>query len=660
LAAEKTDRASVQKRFFSQQRTHHNAVPGAAAGYGAPAPTGGASGGGSTAGAGGRTEVRSSRKDVLASLDLLALSQDGSKRGRPARRATPLRPAGDSAAAPASRPPPANYHRSKRPRMAEDVHEGLVDEQPMRAEPSGERSAQRNHAKRRLDDLPAIPDRVVRQRVEARDVLGVDDGFGASPSYDRRGVPPSAGHAPPPQSSSDGEISSLHGIRLFENDEDVTVRFQQQRRRTPSSSTLLDYRRGAPLADFPRQADDRCSLPPMASAAFLSHQAGVSLGASAAAAATAPDGSSSPFFSVQSGRGPAPSFALPAAATYGAPDFVGHQAANLEDDSPPAYRSRFVEVSADGGERRIPREPDAAGTASGSDSLRVAPRSMRRRLDDGFGVGDVVPATVARRSDPFDFSNAFRSGGTRLPPRSGAHVERPSVASWADEAMHLPGEDERPADGRRPHPAPSLRAHHDDDAFGGVAGHPLDGGGGGPAPLPSPRSIPSSSSCDLEVKVAPRVSLRVDPIAPSALSAELGVLERKFLGVVDKATGSAFCGTRRARSAAGRRPATLGQPGQQQSRASLAMPIGVARSNGVDSLGAPVADGKRSLSAGLPGGTASAKAGVGDAGCSVGIGSEAGSSARQSFSSSRHASNSSHSVSNPLASTSCHIDAGLA
>ena len=89
LAAEKTDRASVQKRFFSQQRMHHDAVPGAAAAYGAPAPSGGTPGRGSTAGAGGRTEARSSRKDVLASLDLLALSQDGTKRGRPARRRLP-------------------------------------------------------------------------------------------------------------------------------------------------------------------------------------------------------------------------------------------------------------------------------------------------------------------------------------------------------------------------------------------------------------------------------------------------------------------------------------------------------------------------------------------------------------------------------------------
>eukprot|EP00168_Porphyra_purpurea_P018745 TRINITY_DN7126_c0_g1_i1.p2 TRINITY_DN7126_c0_g1~~TRINITY_DN7126_c0_g1_i1.p2 ORF type:complete len:159 (+),score=21.62 TRINITY_DN7126_c0_g1_i1:517-993(+) len=115
LAAEKTDRASVQKRFFSQQRLHHDAVPGAAAGYGAPAPSGGAPGRGSTAGAGGRSEARSSRKDVLASLDLLALSQDGSKRGHPARRVTPLRAAGGSVAAPPSRPPPANYHRSNAP-----------------------------------------------------------------------------------------------------------------------------------------------------------------------------------------------------------------------------------------------------------------------------------------------------------------------------------------------------------------------------------------------------------------------------------------------------------------------------------------------------------------------------------------------------------------
>jgi len=660
LAAEKTDRASVQKRFFSQQRMHHDAVPGAAAAYGAPAPSGGTPGRGSTAGAGGRTEARSSRKDVLASLDLLALSQDGTKRGRPARRATPLRPAGDSAAASAPRPPPANYHRSKRARMTEEMHGGLPDEQPMRAGPSGERSAQRNHAKRRQVDLPAVPDRVVRQRVQARDVLGVDNGFDASPSYDGRGVPPSPGHAPPPQSSSAGEISSLHGIRLFENDEDVTVRFQQRRRPTPSSSTLLDYRRGAPLADFPRQADDRFSLPPMASAAFSSHQAGASLGASAAAAATTPEGPPSPFCSVQSGRGPATSFSLPVAATYEAPEVAGRQATDLEKDCAPAYRPSFMEAPVGDGERRIPREPDAAGTGSGNDSLRVAPRSMHRRLDDGFGVGDVVPAPIARHSDPFDFPDAFRSEGTPWPPRSGAHVERSPVASWADEVMHLPAEDERPAGGRRPRPAPFLRAHHEDDASGRVAGHPHDDGRGGPAPLPSPRSIPSSSSCDLEVNVAPRVSLRVDPIAPSALSAELGVLERKFLGVVDEATGSAFCGTRRARSVAGGQLETPGQPGQQQLRASLATPIDVARPHGVGSLGVTVADGERSLSAGLPGETASAKAGVGDAGCSVGIGFEAGSSARQSFSSSRHASNSSHSVSNPLASTSCHIDAGLA
>lgn len=649
------DRTSVQRRFFEQQR-------GQPSGDAAPPSILGATGAsidarerGVTRATSGAAEAHGSRGDVLASLDLLALSSDGSKRGRPALPPGARRPSGGTTAERTATLP--DRHRSKRRRSETRVDTLPPQGEPVVAQSPGWHSAGRNIGKRPLNAVaPTMSDRVVRQRTEASgpSVPGLD----ASPSFEMHDGQSLYNRFPPQQLSSGGEMQSPRATRRCDNDAELGGRYLHGH--TPSSSTaVLDYRRRAPLFSQPSQADN-WGVPAQASLAAHLPQPSASSPRPSAGGGSAHGPPLNLCFSSRPGRGSALA-STSAAARLGVR--VSRDAGadgGSRDDSPLAAAAvpetgRYLSTS---GERGQLGELDAVHTASASDSLRVAPRSLRRGYPEA-GVADRL--------------ESFPEAPISCLPSSSHHllVGREHLS---DQPRKLRGD-----------PARTAHAHQ---ALGGLAvdgpvvagvcpwpsscvpelGRAASSAGDGPRDLgsrgrdlsPLARTLssnPSTGSSGYGVYAVKQSGLRACPIAPSALSAELGVLERKILGNADEDTGSAFQVAPRASAAAAGvlRP---GGGGKRQPSASTPVLNGVVRSH----QGVGMGDGEdmQHPCTGLLAGVAVDQTKAGEASCSGGTGPEDDSSGRPSSSSRRGASTSSRSVSNPLASTSCPLDASLA
>lgn len=608
LAAEKVDRTSVQKRFFEQQRGH----PGAAAALPSSLGTAGASvgtrGHGTTRATSGAAEAHSSRKDVLASLDLLALSSDGSKRGRAALRSGARRPPGGGPTAEHSATLPG-YHRR---RLEAHVDTLPSDGEPVAARPPGMLSEERRVGKRPMDVIvPGVSDRAVRQRTEASDppVPGPD----TSPSFETQGGQSLRNRSQPQQLSSGGVMSSLDGTRPFSNVAELGRRYLKSH--TPSSSTaVLDYRRGAPLSSQPSQADNWL-LPVQSSLAAHLPRPLASSPKPSAAAGSAHGAPLSHCFSSRPGRGSV------LASTTLAADFdipVSHDAdaSGFSRDGTPGAEGRRERDAALSTSRERGQlgqlDGGYAASAGGSDSLRVAPRYSRLRhpeLDAAGGLEcfPVSPSTrLPSSSRRLSSAQGHRSEQPRTPSANPVHIAHANheLGRFAGDGLFTDGVCSRPS------PCDSERGR---DASGAAGGHrDEDALGGDKSPVARTLSSnPSTGSSSSGVYPVKQGGLRAGPISPSALSAELGALERKILGDADEDTGPAFQ-----------------VPPRMSSGASSVRRLTQSRAGGVR--------------------------------CPGGAGPEDGSSGRPSSSSGRGASTSSRSVSNPLASTSCPLDASLA
>lgn len=608
LAAEKMDRTSIQRRFFEQHRGQPGGATAPPSSLGAIGASVGARGRGVTRATSGAAEGHSSRRDVLASLDLLALSSDGSKRGRPALRSGARRPPGGPTAEHSATLP--DYHRSKRRRPEARVGTLPSDREPVVARPPGWDSEERSIGKRPMDAVaPTMSDRVVRRRTEASDPsVPVPD---TSPSFETHGGQSLHNRFQPQQLSSGGDMSSPDGTRPFNSPAELGRPYLQGH--TPSSSTaVLDYRRRAPLSSQPSEADNWGLLVQASLAAHLPQPPASSPRPSAAAAGA--HGAPLSFcFSSRPGRGSAlnstslaAGFDVPASRDAG----IG---GGSRDNTPlaAARRERDGSLSASG-ERGQLGVPDAVHTASGSDSLRVAPRSMRLRYPELGVAGRPESLPVAPITRLPSSSRRLHAGQGHLSDQPRTLSANPMHASHANQGRCRLADDGPLAAGLCPRTSPCLSERG--RGASGAGDRPRDQDSWGRDLSLVARTLssnPSTGSSGYGLYAVKQSGLRAGPIAPSALSAELGALERKILGNADEDTGSAFQFAPKMSSSAAdaRRPS--------QSRA-------------------------------------------GGASCSGGAEPEDGSSARASSSSRRGASTSSRSVSNPLASTSCPLDASLA
>lgn len=653
LAAEKMDRTSVQRRFFEQQRGQPGGAAAPSSSLGAAGASTDARGRGVTRATSGAAEAHSSRRDVLASLDLLALSSDGSKRGHPALPPGARRPSGGTTVERTATLP--DRHRSKRRRSETRVDALPSQGEPVVAQPPGWNSEERNIGKRPLNAVtPTMSERVVRQRTEASgpSVPGLD----ASPSFETHDGQSLYNRFQPQQLSSGGEMHSPRATRRCGDDAELGGRYL--RGHTPSSSTaVLDYRRRAPLSSQPSQADN-WGVPAQASLAANLPQPSASSPRPSAGGHGTRGPPLSFCFSSRPGRGSALASSSAAAGLEVRVTRDAGADAGSRDDSPLAAAAlpetgRYLSTS---GERGQLGELDAVHTASASDSLRVAPRSLRQgypEAGDAHRLGSFREAPISRLPSPSHRLLAGRQHLSDQPRTLGAHPVRtahayPALGCLADDGPVAAGVCPRPSSC-----VPELGR-----AASSAGDGPRDRGSRGRDLSPLARTLssnPSTGSSGYGVYAVKQSGLRVCPIAPSALSAELGALERKILGNADEDIGSAFQVAPRASAAAAGvlRP---GDGGRRQPSASTPVLNGVVRSH----QGAEMRDGAsmQHSSTGLLAGIAVDKAG--GASCSDGAGPEDDSSGRPSSSSRRGASTSSRSVSNPLASTSCPLDASLA
>lgn len=602
------DPTSVQRRFFEQQRGQPGGAALSPSSLGTAGASVGARGRGVTRATSHAAEAHSSRRDLLASLDLLALSSDGSKRGRSALRSSARRPPGGPTAEHSATLP--DNHRSKRRRPEARVSTLPSGGEPVVTRPPGWLSEERSTGKRPLNVVaPTVSDRVVRQRTEASgpSVPGPD----TSPSFETHGGQSLHIRFQPQQVSSGGDMSSSDGTRPFNNDADLGRRYLQGH--TPSSSTaVLDYWRGAPFSMQPSQADS-WGLPVQASLAARLPLPSASTPRPSAAAPGAHGVPLSFCFSSRPGRGSAlASTSLTARVDRPASRDTGADGCS-RDDTPltGGRRERDGSLSTSGELGQVGRR-DTVHTASGSDSLRVAPRSLRRRYLEPGAAGrlESFPAALITRlpspSRHLDTVHGHLSDQPRTPSANPMHTAHanPGFGQLADVVPF--------AAGIRPRPSPSLseRGRSASGAGDGPLGQ--DAWGRDLSPVArTPSSNPSTGSSGHGAYAVKQSGLHASPIAPSALSAELGALERKILGNADEDTVSAFQVTPRMSSAA----ADVRRPSQRVARGTS---------------------------------------------CSGGDEPEDGSSGRPSSSSRRGASTSSRSVSNPLGSTSCPLDASLA
>lgn len=549
----------------------------------------------------GAADAHSTRGDVLASLDLLALSSDGSRRGRSALRSDSRRPSGGTAAERSATPP--DHHRSKRWRPEAHGDRLPNNLEPVVAQPPVWHSEERNVGKRPVDVVvPSSSDRVVRQRTEVKDPSAPRPD--SSLSFETQGGQPLNNRFQAQQLSSGGDKSSPDGTRPFDHGVEFSRRCLQGH--TPSSSTgVLDYRRGAPLSACPSQVDDWGLRVQAPWGAHLPEPPGLSSRPSAAAGGTrgAP---LSVCFSSRPGRGSAVASTSLAAGfdVHGSRD-AGAAGGSGDDISlVPARRENGVSLSTSGERGQFP-ELNAVHSVSGSDSLRVAPRSFRRQYPEPVVADRLESFPVAADSRLPSPPRRLHAGQGHSPDEPRMLSANPMHAAHANPALVRLADD-----GLRPSLHPAVRRRVASDADDRPRPDQDSWGRDLSSVAGTLSSNPSTGSSGCGVYAVKQSGTRAGPIAPSALSAELSALERKFLGNADEDVGSAFQVAPRISPAAGVR--RLAQTREE---------------------GASFSDGARP---------------------------EDGSSGRPSSSSRRGASTSSRSMSNPLASTSCALDASLA